>query len=97
MSEREHYRRRDKRLSYDIDERRDPESIMKTYPNISYATESHLPIVAFDKLSGSNVRAKWTSKKDWHKFGTPPQVGRYVGSDLRHRSPRHHDWVRGSS
>jgi len=55
MSERDHYRRRDTRLSYyDLDERRDPESIVKTYPSISYATESHLPIVAFEKLDGSN-------------------------------------------
>lgn len=43
---------------------------MKTYPSISYATESHLPIVAFDKLDGSNIRAEWTRKKGWHKFGT---------------------------
>ena len=70
MSEREHYRRRDKRLSYDLDERRDPESIVKTYPSIAYATESHLPIVAFDKLDGSNIRAEWTWKKGFHKFGT---------------------------
>lgn len=71
MSEREHYRRRDTRLDYyDLDERRDSESIVKTYPSISYAAESHLPIVAFDKLDGSNIRAEWTSKKGWHKFGT---------------------------
>jgi hypothetical protein len=70
MSEREHYRRRDNRLNYDLDERRDPESIVKTYPSISYATESHLDIYAFDKLDGSNIRAEWTSKKGWHKFGT---------------------------
>ena len=70
MSEREHYRRRDPRLNYDLDERRDPESIVKTYPSIEYATTCHLPIVAFDKLDGSNIRAEWTSKKGWHKFGT---------------------------
>lgn len=70
MSERDYYRRRDQRLSHDLDERRDPESIVKTYPSISYATASHLPIYAFDKLDGSNIRAEWTSKKGWHKFGT---------------------------
>lgn len=70
MSEREHYRRRDTRLDNELDERRDPESIVKTYPSIAYANESHLPIVAFDKLDGSNIRAEWTSKKGWHKFGT---------------------------
>lgn len=29
-----------------------------------------MPIIAFDKLDGSNIRAEWTSKKGWHKFGT---------------------------
>ena len=70
MSEREYYRRRDMRLDNVLDERRDPETIVKTYPSISYATESHLPIVAFDKLDGSNIRAEWTNKKGFHKFGT---------------------------
>jgi hypothetical protein len=72
MSEREYHRRRDQRLNYDLDERRDPdpESLVKTYPSLSYGTECHLPIVAFDKLDGSNIRAEWTAKKGWHKFGT---------------------------
>lgn len=73
MSEREHYRRRDRRqaIDMDLDERIDlSESIVKTYPSIAYAAESHLSIVAFDKLDGSNIRAEWTSKKGWHKFGT---------------------------
>lgn len=70
MSEREHYRRRDKRLSHDLDERRDSESIVKHYPSIAYATECHLDIVAFDKLDGSNIRAEWSNKKGWYKFGT---------------------------
>ena len=73
MSEREHYRRRDRRqaIDMDLDERIDlSESLVKTYPSIAYATDSHLPIVAFDKLDGSNIRAEWTSKKGWHKFGT---------------------------
>ncbi len=43
---------------------------MKTYPSIAYATECALPIVAFDKLDGSNIRAEWTRKKSWSKFGT---------------------------
>ena len=69
MRDREHYRRRDERFAHDLDEKREPE-IVKTYPSIEYATELHLPIVAFDKLDGSNVRAEWTWKKGWHKFGT---------------------------
>ena len=70
MSEREHYRRRDGRQAHDLDERHEPENLVKSYPSISYGTESDLPVVVFDKLDGSNVRAEWTRKKGWHKFGT---------------------------
>jgi len=68
--EREYYRRRDTRDHHDLDERQESENIVKTYPSISYATECNVPIVAFDKLDGSNIRAEWTSKKGWHKIGT---------------------------
>lgn len=54
----------------DLDERKDSKEYMKSYPSLPYGTECHLPIVAFDKLDGSNVRAEWTSKKGWTKFGT---------------------------
>lgn len=47
-----------------------PETLVKSYPSIQYATECCVPIVAFDKLDGSNVRAEWSRKKAWHKFGT---------------------------
>lgn len=69
---REHYRRRDKRLSIDLslDERQQPENLVKTYPSIPYATECRVPIVAFDKLDGSNVRIEWSKKKGFYKFGT---------------------------
>lgn len=70
MGDREHYRRRDWRQAHDLDERREPENLVKSYPSIEYATECRVPIVAFDKLDGSNVRAEWTRKKGWHKFGT---------------------------
>lgn len=70
MSDREYYRRRDVRLTHDLDEKREPENLVKSYPSLPYATECHLPIVAFDKLDGSNVRAEWTKKKGWCKFGT---------------------------
>jgi hypothetical protein len=53
-----------------MDERHAPETLVKSYPSISYATECRVPIVAFDKLDGSNVRAEWTAKKGWAKFGT---------------------------
>lgn len=68
--EREYYKRRDVRLTHDLDEKREPENLVKSYPSLPYATECHLPIIAFDKLDGSNVRAEWTKKKGWHKFGT---------------------------
>lgn len=70
MGDREYYRRRDQREHYDLDERKEPENLVKSYPSIQYATECRVPIVAFDKLDGSNVRAEWTRKKGWHKFGT---------------------------
>ncbi len=70
MSDREYYKRRDKNLQHDLDEKREPENLVKSYPSIEYATECRVPIIAFDKLDGSNVRAEWTKKKGWHKFGT---------------------------
>lgn len=51
---------------------------MKPYPSIEYASECRLPIVAFDKLDGSNVRAEWSSKQGWYKFGTRHRL---VGED----------------
>jgi len=46
------------------------ENIVKHYPSISYATECPVPIIAFDKLDGSNIRAEWSNKKGWYKLGT---------------------------
>lgn len=68
--EREHYRRRDKRQAYDLDEKREPENLVKSYPSLPYGTSCSVPVVAFDKLDGSNVRAEWNRKKGWFKFGT---------------------------
>lgn len=70
MKDREYYRRRDDRDHQDLDERVAPESIVKTYPSLPYSTQCHLDIVAFDKLDGSNIRAEWSKKKGWYKFGT---------------------------
>lgn len=55
---------------HDLDERKEPEHLVKTYPSLPYGTDSHLSLFAFDKLDGSNVRAEWTKKKGWTKFGT---------------------------
>lgn len=70
MSDKEHYRRRDRWLVHDLDERQDPENLVKTYPSLSYGTECHVPVIAFDKLDGSNVRAEWSAKRGWYKLGT---------------------------
>lgn len=44
---------------------------MKDYPSIPRITSKlELPMFAFDKLDGSNIRIEWTSKRGWYKFGT---------------------------
>lgn len=52
---------------------------MKEYPSIpaagrllSQSAADYLgrPCVAFDKLDGSNIRAEWSRKKGWHRFGS---------------------------
>jgi len=42
---------------------------MKTYPSIPKEI-SIKPIYAFDKLDGSNIRAEWSKKRGFYKFGT---------------------------
>lgn len=41
---------------------------MKQYPTISKQVQN-TPIIAFDKLDGSNIRAEWTRKNGFAKFG----------------------------
>ena len=41
---------------------------MKEYPTISKDVQT-LPIFAFNKLDGSNVRAEWNCKRSFYKFG----------------------------
>lgn len=43
---------------------------MKTYPSISKQIETGTPVFIFDKLDGSNIRAEWSKKKGFYKFGT---------------------------
>lgn len=46
---------------------------MKQYPSIPSWRQGAvwgLPIVAFDKLDGSNIRFEWSRKRGWHKFGS---------------------------
>lgn len=42
---------------------------MQTYPSIPKITSS-APVYVFDKLDGSNIRAEWTRKNGFTKFGT---------------------------
>jgi hypothetical protein len=51
---------------------------MKDYISISRDVQYGLPIYAFDKLDGSNVRVEWTRKNGFCKFGSR---NRLIGSD----------------
>jgi len=42
---------------------------MKPYPSIKGGVPCRTPVYIFDKLDGSNVRAEWTRKRGWWKFG----------------------------
>jgi hypothetical protein len=50
---------------------------MKTYPTISREIVGQ-PIYAFDKLDGNNIRAEWTRKQGFCKFGSRKRL---VGED----------------
>jgi len=43
---------------------------MKSYPTIPAKIQPNLPIYAFDKIDGSNIRAEWVYKKGFVKFGS---------------------------
>lgn len=47
---------------------------MKFYPAITKEVRQDIPIYAFDKLDGSNIRAEWNSKRGFYKFGTRNQL-----------------------
>lgn len=42
---------------------------MKNYPSIERNIIKNVPIIAFDKLDGSLIRAEWTRKNGFCKFG----------------------------
>jgi hypothetical protein len=60
---------------------------MKSYPSIEHAIQRDIDIYAFDKLDGSNIRAEWSQKKGFYKFGTrkrmlgedDPDLGKSIG------------------
>lgn len=45
---------------------------MKSYPSIPHWKEGIWgeKVYAFDKLDGSNIRAEWSKKRGWYKFGS---------------------------
>lgn len=47
---------------------------MKEYPSISKDIRTDINIFAFDKLDGSNIRAEWSPKRGFYKFGTKTQM-----------------------
>lgn len=46
------------------------DSTVKSYPTIQYCLFPPGDFFVFDKIDGSNIRAEWSPKKGWHKFGT---------------------------
>jgi hypothetical protein len=51
---------------------------MKSYPSISRDIQYGLPIFAFSKIDGSNIRAEFNTKQGLYKFGTRTRL---LGSD----------------
>lgn len=48
---------------------------MKTYPHIDGPDKApRKPCYVFVKYDGSNIRAEWSKKRGWHKFGTRTQL-----------------------
>lgn len=44
---------------------------MKHYPSLNYfGKHLGIPVIAFDKLDGSNLRFEWSKKRGFYKFGT---------------------------
>ncbi len=56
---------------------------MKSYPSITTKIDFSKDYYLFDKLDGSNIRAEWSKKQGFYKFGsrtqllTPDQVALY--------------------
>ena len=43
---------------------------MKQYPSMTADIRRSLPVYAFNKLDGSNIRAEWSRKNGFYKFGS---------------------------
>lgn len=47
---------------------------MKAYPSITTKIDFSKSFHLFDKLDGSNIRAEWSPKKGFYKFGSRTQL-----------------------
>jgi hypothetical protein len=47
---------------------------MKSYISISKEIRTDLFVTVFDKLDGSNIRAEWSPKRGFYKFGSRKQI-----------------------
>ncbi|MAG26476.1 hypothetical protein CMI47_13090 [Candidatus Pacearchaeota archaeon] len=56
---------------------------MKSYPSILGPQKApNLPCIAFDKIDGSQIRAVWSRKREWYKFGTRKRLFDKVDKDF---------------
>lgn len=69
---------------------------MKQYPSIEKKINRDLPVYAFDKIDGSNIRAEWRKKNGFYKFGSRnclidenhPELGESIGLFMaKHAQP----------
>jgi hypothetical protein len=51
---------------------------MKEYPSIPREIQRGMSVYAFDKIDGSNIRAEWSKKAGFYKFGSRTRL---LGSD----------------
>lgn len=47
---------------------------MKAYPSIDTRVAAGEPLIVFDKLDGSNIRAEWEPRRGFFQFGTRHRV-----------------------
>jgi len=56
---------------------------MKLYPKIPGSKHCPLkPCIAFEKYDGSNLRAEWSKKRGWYKFGTRRRLFDHTDPDF---------------
>lgn len=63
---------------------------MRQYPPIPYSGGQRFrefQAYVFDKVDGSNLRAEWTRKRGWHKFGTRERLFDESDEEFRQAIP----------